>query len=122
MKIWKKAALGLFAAAACMALLAGCWTPWGEISDNVDNSKQLRVGMTKEQVLQVMGEPLTDESYCQPDVWFYYWNTIWHDGLVTEDECIPLVFKDGKLAGWGNPFYTRFRIERRTTTKSIDDR
>ena len=122
MKIWKKTALGLFAAAACMALLAGCRTPWGEISDNVDNSKQLRVGMTKEQVLQVMGEPLTDESYCQPDVWFYYWNTIWHDGLVTEDECIPLVFKDGKLAGWGNPFYTRFRIERRTTTKSIDDR
>ena len=42
--------------------------------------------------------------------------------IATEDECIPLVFKDGKLAGWGNPFYTRFRIERRTTTKSIDDR
>lgn len=115
---FQRKAFGWFAIVICLVLLAGCRMPWSEISDNVEHSKLLRVGMTKEQVLRIMGNPLTDESYCQPDVWFYYWNTVWHDGLVTEDECIPLVFKDGKLIGWGNFFYTNLRLQQRNASEN----
>ena len=73
--------------------------------------------MTKHEVLAVMGEPLRDETFCKPDVWFYYFDTNWFDGFVTEDECFPLVFKDGKLQGWGNEFYTRMRIERKNQVR-----
>ena len=65
----------------------------------------------KAEVLEVMGEPLSDESFCRPDLWFYYHKTVWADGLVTEDECMPLVFQDGKLIGWGNEYYTRCRLK-----------
>ena len=45
-------------------------------------------------------------------------NTILFDGaaktgFVTEDECFPLLFQDGKLVGWGNEFYTEYRLKRR---------
>ncbi len=76
----------------------------------VENSKKLRVGMTKEEVLAVMGEPLTEEAFCRPNIWFYYERTVWADGLTTEDECMPLVFIDGRLAGWGNAYYNDYRM------------
>ena len=112
----------LFGVAAVLLLLfaaAGCSTPWSEIERNVDNSRNLRVGMTKSEVLKVMGEPVSDESYCTPDVWFYYINTIWHDGLVTEDECLPLVFHEGRLAGWGNRFYSEYRIKLKEQGRAV---
>ena len=64
--------------------------------------------MTKTQVLNIMGRPLSDELYSKPDVWFYQVQTVWADGLDTRDECMPLVFENGKLVGWGNNFYTRY--------------
>ncbi len=99
MVILSIAAMGLF--------LNGC----GYFSqfDNFENSRQLRVGMSEEQVLAIMGEPL-QESFSQKDVWFYYIETRWSDGQNTIDECMPLVFKDGKLAGWGNDYYTREKL------------
>lgn len=114
MKVWKNILFAGLMAVALGGLTAGCaWTPWGEIERNVENSKQLRVGMTKAEVLEVMGEPLSDESFCRPDLWFYYHKTVWADGLVTEDECMPLVFEEGRLVGWGNTFYTSYRINKK---------
>lgn len=66
--------------------------------------KQLRVGMSKQEVLKVMGDPVK-EVYNKPDVWYYYTDTKWHDTFTTRDECTPLVFKDGRLQGWGNNYY-----------------
>lgn len=104
----------LFGTVFALVCLCGCTViPFKTAKINVENSKKLRVGMTKHEVLAVMGEPLRDETFCKPDIWFYYFDTNWFDGFVTEDECFPLVFKDGKLLGWGNEFYTRMRIERR---------
>ena len=100
--------------AAVLALAGGCsWMPWVEASQNVENSKRLRIGQTKSEVLAIMGEPVSDEIYCTPDVWFYFIQTVWMDGLTTEDECMPLVFEDGKLIGWGNEFYTNYRYQRK---------
>ncbi|MBO5900698.1 MAG: DUF3192 domain-containing protein, partial [Lentisphaeria bacterium] len=84
---------------AGLAAFSGCTTPSAR---NVENSKQLRAGMTKARVLEIMGEPLTEEEYNTPDVWYYYIETVWVDGLTTRDECMPVVFENGKLVGWGN--------------------
>ena len=106
----------------CAVLLAGCATvnPYQRAKENVENSKRLRVGMTKAEVLAVMGEPERRESFNQPDVWFYYFDINWLDGFITEDECFPLLFKDGKLLGWGNSFYTRHRIENRDRIPDVE--
>ena len=44
----------------------------------------------------------------------------WLDGFVTEDECFPVVFKDGKVSGWGHAYYTRYRIENREKIDVVD--
>ncbi len=73
---------------------------------NVENTKKLRVGMTKQEVLDIMGKPL-DEDFCTPNVWYYYTSTQWRDGFATRDESMPVMFKDGKLIGWGNEFFNK---------------
>lgn len=99
--------------ALAIMLSGGCTTPWGRVADNLEHSRQLRVGMTKNEVLEIMGEPIRDENFVKPDLWYYYINTVWFDGLVTEDECMPLVFESGKLVGWGNDFYIDYRLKRK---------
>ncbi|MCQ2380597.1 MAG: DUF3192 domain-containing protein [Victivallaceae bacterium] len=98
----------LLSVAFCAVLLAGCGSL--DTERNVENSKNLRIGMTKDQVLEIMGQPLSGESYNTPDIWFYKTRTEWADGLVTRDECLPLVFSDGKLIGWGSRYYNNSRM------------
>jgi outer membrane protein assembly factor BamE (lipoprotein component of BamABCDE complex) len=111
----------LLATAALLVGAAGCaYMPWNEAARSIANSKQLRVGMTKNEVLEVMGSPVSDETFSTPDVWYYFVQSVWMDGLTTEDECMPLVFEDGKLIGWGNPFYTHYRIEKKKGGKKLE--
>lgn len=111
----------LIGTAVLLVGASGCaYMPWNEASCNIDNSKNLRVGMTKNEVLEVMGEPVSDETYSTPDIWFYFVQSVWMDGLTTEDECMPLVFENGKLIGWGNPFYTRYRVEKKKGGKKLE--
>ena len=101
--------------AAFLFLAAGCEScnPYKIAEKNVNNAKQLRNGMTKAEVLALMGEPLKDEVFNKPDVWYYYFDCNWLDGLITEEECFPLVFKDGKLIGWGNRVYMSWQLSRK---------
>ena len=98
------AALAVLCAVLCFQ---GC-TP--AVTDAVQKSGGLRVSMTKAEVLKIMGTPLQDETFCKPDVWYYFTGQVWADGFITEDECLPLVFENGKLVGWGMDFYARYRI------------
>lgn len=91
--------------------LAGCTA-----AANIENARKLRVGMTKAQVLQIMGEPVKEE-FSTPDRWFYFVQSVWTDGLTTEEECMPLIFEKGKLVGWGNRFYSDYRYRRTKTEK-----
>ena len=68
---------------------------------NLSNLKQLEKGMTKQQVLKVMGEPLRNEIYNTDDVWYYFTESKWSDGACTRDVCSPLFFNRGLLLGWG---------------------
>ena len=96
---------------------SGCTAPWKIAQANIENSKSLRVGMTKAEVLKIMGEPLKDEVFCKPDIWYYYTDVVWGDGMITEDECLPLVFKDSKLIGWGKVFLADHRLRRADNTE-----
>ena len=100
-----KKIIRLFSILLFTVILAGC--SWKEINRNIENSRRLRVGMTKEQVLEIMGEPLKEVSVHEENVWHYFVRINWYDGLYTRDECMPLVFKDNKLIGWGNEFKAR---------------
>lgn len=76
---------------------------------NLTNLKQLEKGMTKQQVLKVMGEPLRNEVYNTDNVWYYFTESKWSDGVCTRDECTPLFFKNGLLLGWGQKAYKKYR-------------
>ena len=76
---------------------------------------QLEIGMTKAEVINIMGKPNNREVYQQPD------------GLILEyliyrtryeypyEENTPIAFIDGKVTGWGRNFYEqqkqRYEIE-----------
>ncbi|MDD5597917.1 MAG: DUF3192 domain-containing protein [Victivallaceae bacterium] len=105
----KRILFSVFLAVSVLIMLNGC-APF-IVRKNVENSKKLRINMTKAQVLEVMGEPIKDEMYVSPNVWYYYVNTEWYDGRTTEDECMPLVFKNDKLVGWGWDYFEKARIQ-----------
>lgn len=104
---------GSFLAVTC--LLGGCG--YFAQFDNVQNATRLRVGMTKSEVLEIMGEPVQDEIFTTPNIWFYYVNTQWHDGLTTEDECMPLIFENDRLIGFGNDFYNGLKLQQKHVIK-----
>ena len=87
---------------------------------NRDNLMKLELGMTREQVIQIMGKPDFTEAYQKPggvsETFFYYTKTRrvdtyrrWPDDTITQDECTPVEFEHGKLIGWGDEFYQRKR-------------
>jgi outer membrane protein assembly factor BamE (lipoprotein component of BamABCDE complex) len=76
---------------------------------NLQNLTHLKKGMTKEEVLAIMGKPLTNEVYNTDNVWYYFTQSKWSEGMITRDECTPLFFEDGKLAGWGQQEYKKYR-------------
>ena len=108
----------IFAGMFLVFFAAGC--AFFNVDETVNNAKKLRVGMTKAEVLTIMGEPLKDESFHRPDLWYYYYKCNWMDGLYTEEECFPLVFKEGKLIGWGNKFYAAWRLENRDRIPNVE--
>ena len=80
----------------------------------------IRVGMTKEEVVEIAGDPLSKELYSTDNYWFYYTDPKWYDGMVTQDECTPFHFDDdGILQGWGNRYFREKGIMSVWTQKSI---
>ena len=85
------------------------------------NLLKLQIGMTKDQVLQTMGNPYKNEAFSTTesviiDAYFYL-TEIKFDELyrkILNDETItPIIFIDGKVVGWGWSFY-------RDTTQKYD--
>ena len=77
-----------------------------EAAYNRQNISKLRIGMTRDQVREIMGEPLSGEKYAADDAWFYFTYPKWFDGMNTRDECTPLMFDElGTLRGIGYEYY-----------------
>ena len=97
--------LKLFCAGTLLLTLCSCF--YWEISRNEKNLARIRKGMTKKQVIEIMGEPIKGESYCTDKVFFYYTRQSWMDGMVMRDECTPIAFDEfDRVIGWGPNFNT----------------
>jgi len=97
--------------------LFGCYTLDSLRMDNRRNIKKITVGMTKQQVLDMMGYDYAEEGALRVnnpysaetmwgenktlDVYYYYTDIERADTAITSIELTPLVFEDGLLVGWG---------------------
>lgn len=104
--------IGMAILAVIALTISGCATPQMRMDRNNDNLLRLDMGMTKEQVMAIMGKPDLNEAYQSlygrsVVIFFYYTQRKWADGNTTKDECTPVVFENGKLVGWGDEFYKR---------------
>lgn len=105
--------------AALAATFASCG--YFQAKHQRDKLADIRVGMTKDEVVEVAGEPLSKELYSTDNYWFYYTDPKWYDGLVTQDECTPFLFNDdGILQGWGNRYFREQGIMSVWTQKAIN--
>ncbi|OGV31020.1 MAG: hypothetical protein A2020_00090 [Lentisphaerae bacterium GWF2_45_14] len=82
-----------------------CNWAYFEGEDTRAKLSNVRIGMTKQEVLDLMGEPLKNEKFNKPDIWFYYTNVRWGDSLTVREESTPVVFSEGRVVGWGNDYY-----------------
>ena len=67
------------------------------------------LGMTKQEVLDVMGKRDFNEVYKSlygktVVIYFYYTQRKPNDANVTKYETIPVVIENGKRVGWGDEF------------------
>lgn len=87
--------------------LAGC-----ACDINRENLNKLQVGMTKAQILEIMGKPYRREAQGQ-DEWLLYETET--NTWTESDWLTPLLIEDGKLVGWGKNYWTT--IEQRYEVK-----
>ena len=89
----------VFAALACALVLAGC--PYKiEVQQgnfvSQDMVDQLKEGMSKDQVRQIMGTPLLTDIF-HAERWDYFYSRVGADGKE-EKRKLAVFFEDGKLA------------------------
>jgi len=75
---------------------------------NQKHLKLVKKGMTKNEVLAIMGGPQIQKKFKKSNILFYYTTWDWADAAVTEIECTPLVFENDRLIGWGLAFYRNY--------------
>lgn len=92
----------------CTLILTGCANPWAK---NNSNLLKLDMGMSREQVFSVMGEPQFNEAYQSLNgkrvTILFYWTEL---PYRTKDRATPVVLEEGKLVGWGSGFYQQKRV------------
>ena len=73
--------------------------------DNRSIIARLNIGDSRDQVLNMLGEPAFSESFSHnnSDYQIYYFRThrAHGDGHTTKDETTPVLFVGGKVSGWG---------------------
>lgn len=87
--------------------LTGCqgWPEW-----NREKLNELEVGMTKPEVLEIMGKPYQREANQQQEWWLYMTES--GPGIASayrepSEYLTPIVFdKEGKVIGWGRNYWT----------------
>ena len=81
--------------------LVGC-TEWDRNREHLNN---IDTGMSKDQVLQIMGKPYRREAQGQTEWWLYRTEFKNYDSAES-DYITPLVFENNKLIGWGKNYWT----------------
>jgi hypothetical protein len=82
------------------------------VDKNNANMANLSIGMTKAQVIEVMGPAGKTEGYATKSGGFmeflFYRSAVHHgyeDGPIGDKHWTPVCLIDGKLKGWGRNFY-----------------
>lgn len=95
-----------------------------EANKNRSNLLRLNVGMSKDGVLAVMGEPYKSEVYKVSEektveFWLYLTEATTGDGRGVGDRNLtPLAFSQGRLEGWGRNYYDNvMRVKQDITVK-----
>ncbi len=109
-----KKTIALMTVAVYVTLLVGCQgspvqTQW-EAENNRKAMLGLSIGQPKADVVEVMGQPRKTEAYIRDgtniEFWLYLTEGIGiYNRKMTDEHFTPLVFENGKLAGWGRNFY-----------------
>ena len=84
-----------------------------EANNNRGKIAKLKIGMTQDEVTQLLGPPYITEAYSsegKESVFLLYrtegWNaSTWSPQQDTDNQFTPLCFEDNKLVGWGRNFY-----------------
>lgn len=76
---------------------------------NLSYVNSLQQGISLDDVKTALGTPDFSESFNRDNneiiVLFYRTHHVKSDGKTTKNECTPLIFKQNKLAGWGDKAY-----------------
>ncbi|MDX3774501.1 DUF3192 domain-containing protein [Chromatiaceae bacterium AAb-1] len=76
---------------------------------NQEQINKLATGNTIDEIRNLLGVPDFSESFSKDgetvQVLFYRTHHTKSDGRTTKDECTPLIFRQGKLTGWGDKAY-----------------
>lgn len=91
---------------------AGHESDWRERQENNrDEIARLEIGMSLAEVRERLGRPDITEAFMRDGTEFriYHYRTQHRrgDGKTTRDETTPLVFRDGRLEGWGDTLLRR---------------
>ncbi|MCO7191292.1 MULTISPECIES: DUF3192 domain-containing protein [unclassified Pseudoalteromonas] len=77
-----------------------------EQKQNREKISQLKMGTEYQHVLNKLGTPEFTDMVSKDDtvyqVLYFATNSKHSDGVVTKDECTPLLFKNNKLVGFGD--------------------
>lgn len=88
-------------------------TQW-EAERNRSNMLQLKIGMSKEQVHALMGNPYKTESYQIEGKPIEFWLYLTEgknidDRTLRDSNFTPLAFENNTLTGWGRNYYDNVR-------------
>lgn len=110
-----------------VVFLNGCVSsstmPWG-IERTRKNLMKLELGMSKQEVIDIMGSPYNREAYVTPDgqslEFLIYLTKYTYSGSIPDTDTTPICFLNGKVTGWGRNFYIsekqRYEIEIKQTS------
>jgi hypothetical protein len=80
----------------------------GVKSEEISNKWEVGIVNTQAHRTSVLSNPFRTETLRGErdtlEVFFYYTDVKRSDGAITDDELTPLVFKEGRLIGWGQGF------------------
>jgi len=96
--------LRLFVLLAALALLPGCGI-YSSVRASMrnDDLMKLQVGMSRGDVIRVMGEPQKREMYGNEEYLLY--KTANEDFVGESVNYTPVAILDGRVVGWGRNYY-----------------
>jgi len=86
----------------------GCSSIEMRVDKNNANMANLSIGMTKAQVIEVMGPAGKTEGYATKSggfMEFMFYLSMWNGTGVGDQQWTPVCLIDGKVKGWGRNFY-----------------